>query len=432
MGEEEYRLYEPNRVAQGPVRMRFSVDPDRDEVGDVYRVRYGRQPLNNEPVIIRQCVDQQTRHELERAADIGQWLCLRLSAGYPQSVSRLVGFNLDLRQPILVTTGLDRPMAELSTDDLRRANPGIHTTIHSLLQAAVHLSHAQVVHNNISPRTVRWEDGNPQLTDFRWASREESSAQHRDDIPGLAAVIYSLASGETPSSPADIQAGLAHTDHFLQKLLMGAFATAPGNRPSAQQLLDRLSPAERGSRPLITKRSPFRQAEQEARVGFAALRERQAAARATRAAREAQARRAGSETGQPRHDTTTGREHISQPRATIHPTRDRPTRSTMPLQPFDAQPGTLDYAGLHVGHPPAAVPATQPNGSAVPLYPTGTPPQRPAATRSPYVGPAHHERAPEPSSRSGTRVWRVMIVVVAISVVCTAGLTTLIWQVATP
>ncbi|TDC67154.1 hypothetical protein E1200_15530 [Actinomadura sp. GC306] len=194
----------------------------------------------------------------------------RLSEGrpYPDTVSRLIGYDSDVAEPFALLEPLRgteiEPLAgKLPTEQRRRFQAG-------LLRAVRLLNAAGIAHRGLDPRTVRWDGANVQITDFSqaaligsprtvtgappWQAPEQRPETppgwHRgdvgptDDIWAAGRLIFYVLTGEE----LDDRAKLA--DRPDLEVLLADVIGSPERRPDAQRLLHRLGEADPPPRPL--------------------------------------------------------------------------------------------------------------------------------------------------------------------------------------
>jgi hypothetical protein len=175
--------------------------------------------------------------------------------GYPPGLARLVGYDLDAREPfVLVQPPRGKRLAEspgfLRADAVRRFEA-------SLLRGVLAMTSAEVVHGGLRPETVCWDGESVQITTYetaaavgevcagqtgRWVAPEQRSEAHRadpaDDVWGAAAMIYNVVTG-LPFPEGGVPR-LTSRGEALRGLLDGVFNASAANRPDVSVLLRRL------------------------------------------------------------------------------------------------------------------------------------------------------------------------------------------------
>jgi hypothetical protein len=329
------RLFVPGRRGDGRQRIAIAFDATPPEAAGGLTLRRGALAADRTQVVVKYAAAAEAKELLSREVNVAEYLdpaAARL--GYPESLSRVVGFDLDANPPLLVATWRGQPLAESSQDNrlpLAAAQQAGAAT--SLLTAVAFLAAAGYVHGGLSPRTVRWDGESLQVTDLghatmrdrpRWtgprvgppgrledflalaggAAATPAAAESRgpengfwrpppgdgvarpgDDVYALAALLLFACTDETPEPGADLAAWLARQDHDLRRQLADAFAPDPAARPPAQQLRERVGLPTVLAAVRQSERAREHDQEQQARAHFRELGERKARFRADLAAR---------------------------------------------------------------------------------------------------------------------------------------------------
>lgn len=173
---------------------------------------------------------------------------------YPVGVSRMVGYNLDVREPfVLLDTYRGRPLTQCLP--LTRADRMI--VQEGLLVALATLAAVGVVHGALTTDALHWDGTDLQVVDFESAaaagalrrapvgaapacSPEEVEGRDPvvpgDDVWRAAMIIRSLSLGTVLEADPELR-----TDpDDLRFLLRDVFAPDPARRPGAAELLDRI------------------------------------------------------------------------------------------------------------------------------------------------------------------------------------------------
>ncbi len=166
---------------------------------------------------------------------------------YPVELSRLVGYDADTEEPFILLAERGEPAGLFS----RKISATKYEQFQvSLFRALSILEAAKVVHRNITPGTVRWNDPRVQITDFqharlsgepagpapspRWAAPEARHgglpADPAADLWSAGLVIVQVVGGPLPpgmTGPPDLHA----VGGGLDRTLEGIFAPTPAGRP---------------------------------------------------------------------------------------------------------------------------------------------------------------------------------------------------------
>jgi hypothetical protein len=181
----------------------------------------------------------------------------RAGLEYPQQLSRLVGYNVEAREPYaLFLPYRADSCAQWVGRVLSREEESFQE---GLIRALRLLEAAGVAHLGISPRTVLWsgETSFVQLVDFsrallfgeQWSGARNSPwlapgtgspVGGRDDVYSAGAVLYHVVTGKPFEEPESVAADIAARGGSLQSLLQGVFADPADARPTAANLVERL------------------------------------------------------------------------------------------------------------------------------------------------------------------------------------------------
>ncbi|MGW4942347.1 hypothetical protein ACWEOZ_12265 [Actinoplanes sp. NPDC004185] len=424
MRNDLFSLYEPNESGSGPREWLISSD-ERDRIEDqFFRVRSGTVPLLNEHVLVRQCFDPRGNDQIRAEISAGQWLSHRLSKrNYPHWLSRLVAFNQDGDRPATtVFTLRGESLDALPPDKFPFREQRLLVAAREILAAVEALEVAGVVHGRISPETVRWDDNQIQLVDFRRAARigEQRQAFRRDDrwaspeqqlgdgvshpgddVFGAALLIFKLVTGEDPGTPAEMRRRLEARPGSMQRLFAGVFADFATERPSAGAMLARLpgatmsvpgaarpardQQARARFRELERRKNDYVRRQQEAARQQQIARQREAARQQDIARRQEEARREAA-----RQQEAVWQQKVQQ--RALGQQRDPGRRQTSSERP--GQPGTTRYPpteargqGVRQGRPTSygrSAPTQAPH------RPSKLPMQRPAGSPGRRVEPQEY------------------------------------------
>jgi hypothetical protein len=178
-------------------------------------------------------------------------------AGYPAELPQLVGYNFDAVDPFVLCAPFRGHCAEQSVRDLL-SDQRIAVAV-GLLRALAQLAAVNLVHGCVGLATMWWDNRRVQLVNFeraaatgesrrlanhsRWASPDQvlgtGLAHPGDDVFSAGLAIYELFTGIVPVSrhEPDLEA----SGSLLRELLTGVFLPEAERRPSADELLRRLS-----------------------------------------------------------------------------------------------------------------------------------------------------------------------------------------------
>lgn len=189
---------------------------------------------------------------LENEARAGIRIAMRYPANHPAELVELIGHDLDGPEPfVLVDLFRGEPVDHAAWQTLDER----HAFQESLLRAVLLLSEAEVVHGNLSTRTVRWNGNTVRIGDFGRAAvvgdqrtprpdvvhgppeqrRGSGVVTGRDDIWAAGLVLLEATTGQ--GGPLD----LANRGAATRILLDGVFAEHVDARPTAAVLLGRLN-----------------------------------------------------------------------------------------------------------------------------------------------------------------------------------------------
>lgn len=183
-------------------------------------------------------------------------------AGYPAELPQLVGYNFDAVDPFALCALFRGSCAEHSARDLL-SDQRVAFAV-GLLRALAQLSAVGLVHGAVGLSTTWWDGARVQLVNFecaavageprrladhsRWASPDQvlgtGRAHPGDDVFSAGLALYELFTG---TRPTDTRATGAHQPDLtaggplLRELLAGVFQADAHRRPSALELLRRLS-----------------------------------------------------------------------------------------------------------------------------------------------------------------------------------------------
>lgn len=196
---------------------------------------------------------------LENEIRAGMRLLRRYGTSYPVEMARLVGYDADAEQPfLLVTQPRGEPLTAVAGQLLLAEQRAFET---SLFRALLLLDEADLVHGNLTPRTVRWDRnrGTVQVRDFgHSAVRDEPRRPHdvgvwtpaeqrhgtgaavpADDIWAGGMLLYHVITGRQPSV-RNGPPNLADRSAALRTALDGVFAESADDRPDAAEILQRM------------------------------------------------------------------------------------------------------------------------------------------------------------------------------------------------
>lgn len=178
-------------------------------------------------------------------------------AGYPAELPRLVGYNFDTVEPYVLCAPFRGNCAEETVRNLL-SDQRIAFAV-GLLRALAQLAAVDLVHGAVGLSTTWWDDSRVQLVNFecaavtgeprrradhsRWASSDQilgtGRAHPGDDVFSAGLAIYELLTGirSTGEHKPDLTVG----GPLLRELLAGVFQPDAERRPSAVELLRRLS-----------------------------------------------------------------------------------------------------------------------------------------------------------------------------------------------
>ena len=184
--------------------------------------------------------------ELDREVHAGLRLVDRYGVQHgPTELAGLIGYNLDCREPFVIVS----PVRGQPIGELGQLRPDAREAFQiSLLRGLASLAAAGVVHGDLKPSTVYWDGSAVQIRDFGQAAvrTERSSGPAVDDaardIWSAGELILRTATGRSGLAG---DSALAGRGEALRELLAGVFDEAPGRRPTAADLLDRLNTSVR-------------------------------------------------------------------------------------------------------------------------------------------------------------------------------------------
>lgn len=153
---------------------------------------------------------------------------------YPRELARLVGYNLDIREPYaLFEPYRGEPLSKQGHSLLVSERLELTT---SLLRTLQLLHEAGLEHGNIIAESVYWDGQAVQLVDFehcRLLSQDDSGSSAKD-IRDAGALLVAIHTGETSSEPAGPVTSLGEP---LRSLLENTLLEDPMRRPTAKALL---------------------------------------------------------------------------------------------------------------------------------------------------------------------------------------------------
>jgi hypothetical protein len=164
---------------------------------------------------------------------------------FPEQFPKLVGYNFDLAEPFVLMTRYARPMSDeglrtLLTDERR-------IFMVNLFRALERLAAVDLVHGSVGLSSICWDGSVFQLVNFEHAlsagERLRSGAPPAhpgDDVLAAGHLVYQLTTGRRPSRRDEVP-DLTGQPPAIAGLLRGLFASDPARRPSAVEVLDRLS-----------------------------------------------------------------------------------------------------------------------------------------------------------------------------------------------
>ncbi len=231
----------PSRSA--PYRRRRVSNPDSNQ-------EFVQKVLPKEQVTADNCeiLDNEIQIGLHLLRTIGE-------ARYPVELSRLVGYDADTEEPFILLAergeqaGRFRKMPATKYEQFQV----------SLFRALSILEAARVVHRNITPGTVRWNDPRVQITDFQharltgepgglapspqWAAPEARHggvpADPAADLWSAGLVIVHIVEGPRPAGitgPPDLRSASGNLDRTLD----GVFRPTPKGRPLIEVIMQDL------------------------------------------------------------------------------------------------------------------------------------------------------------------------------------------------
>jgi hypothetical protein len=248
--------------------------------------------------LIRKCVPPALGRQRPEAYDLLEneiRIALRLlrrlgEGGYPAELARIVGYDADAEEPFVLFA--DYRGAPIGAQAGRMLQAEQRAALGGLFRAIDVLGVAGVVHGDVGPYNVFWDGGGVQLVTFEgaavagldwyatprrppWAApelrRPNAWPWPSADVWSASLLAYHLVTGRKVDGLSDAP-DLSTTGDALRHWLRGAFATVPGERPSAAAVLDRLRVPRSAARPGEEYDALFRQGRQRFDEEFAARR----------------------------------------------------------------------------------------------------------------------------------------------------------------
>jgi Protein kinase domain len=238
-------------------------DVERPNSGSAYQTRRVRDVATGTNFLLRRVVPGPRPKAapdpydlLDNEIQIGLHLIRALagSGRYPRELARLQGYNDQADLPYLLLSERGRPVGQ---PPVRMRVEKKEQFQANLMRALALLAAAGVVHRNLNPMTVRWDDPHVQITDFRfatlvgeprgpapvgaWAAPE---AHHHgvsappEDLWSAALLIVYLLTGRPPvgdGSPPDVSRMQINFDH-----IRGVFDRDPWARPDPSMIMERM------------------------------------------------------------------------------------------------------------------------------------------------------------------------------------------------
>lgn len=214
---------------------------------------------HQEVEFVRKTLPQHGRKAAERLLDNEIRALVRLwqrypDVRYPGQFPKLVGYDFDSAEPFVLMTRHGRPMADeglrtLLTDE-RRA------FVVNLFRALERLAAVDLVHGSIGLSSICWDGSAFQLVNLEHALSEGERlragappAHPGDDVLAAGHLVYQLMTGRRPSRRDEVP-DLTGQPPAIAGLLRGLFVNDPARRPSAAEVLERLSASDRQPKPV--------------------------------------------------------------------------------------------------------------------------------------------------------------------------------------
>ncbi|MGW6445238.1 hypothetical protein [Lentzea sp. NPDC055074] len=173
---------------------------------------------------------------------------LRTRYGTPvPELPALVGYDFDSAEPFLLLElyrgrRLDNGLSDLMSTERDQFTVG-------LFRALAQLAAVGLVHGSVGPASLYWDRDTTQLTHLEHSVAHgeayrssppgsESTAHPGDDVQAAGRVVFELYTSRR-LGPGEVP-DLASQSEYLARLLSGVFAPQPADRPTAEEMLNRL------------------------------------------------------------------------------------------------------------------------------------------------------------------------------------------------